>query len=318
MRILVAEDDDSSRLMLKRILTGWDHEVVVTADGQAAWEALNADDAPRLALLDWMMPGLTGVEICQKLREQEQEQETYTYLILLTAKQSKENLVAGMEAGADDYISKPFDQHELRVRLRAGQRIIDLQSEVLAANKELKILSTTDSLTGVFNRRAVLEQVDVEMSRCRRIGAPLTISVVDLDYFKRVNDTYGHPTGDEVLRACTRQITANIRKYDSQGRLSHVLADDDGSGVKLGRLGGEEFLILLPGEQKDGAQVVSERIRKLVEEMTVTFDGKPVTVTISQGVAVWDNQSSVEELIAAADAALYRAKQNGRNRIEWA
>lgn len=301
MRILIAEDDATSRRILEAALTKWGYDVVSVADGTEAWKKLQDADAPKLAILDWMMPGIKGVEICRKLRENKKDEEQYTYLILLTSKGAKENIVHGMEAGADDYVVKPFDQHELRVRIRAGQRIVQLQSELLAAKQDLLVQSRTDPLTGVFNRRAILSQIEIELSRAQREGKNLSLSMLDIDHFKKINDTYGHMTGDDVLREVVKRISAAIRKYDF-----------------LGRFGGEEFLVVFPVVKESDAYNICERIRSIIGETDFAINGSKIHVTVSQGVVTGDGNTNVNDLIARADKALYQAKENGRDRTEQA
>jgi len=299
MKILIAEDDSTSRRILEAALTKWGHDIVSVADGAEAWEKLQDADAPKLAILDWIMPSIEGVEICRKLRENKKDKEQYTYLILLTSKGSKENIISGMEAGADDYVVKPFDQHELRVRIRAGQRIVQLQSELLAAKQDLLLQSRTDPLTGVLNRRAILSQIEIELSRAQREGKNLSLSMLDIDHFKKINDTYGHMVGDDVLREVVRRISAVIRKYDS-----------------LGRFGGEEFLIVIPGAEGAEAYAIGEKIRSVIGETAFFVDGSKIRVTVSQGVVTGDGNANVDDLMAMADKAMYQAKDNGRNRVE--
>ena len=301
MRILIAEDDATSRRILEAVLAKWGHEAVVTCDGDEAWRAFQDEDAPRLAVLDWMMPGIDGVEVCRRVRASEEDKEQYTYLILLTGRDAKEDIVAGMEAGADDYIAKPFDQHEMRVRVRAGQRIIELQADLLAAKQDLLEQSRTDPLTGAPNRRAILEQIEAEMSRTKREGTRLSLSMIDIDRFKKVNDTYGHAAGDSVLRECVERASSAVRPYDS-----------------LGRVGGEEFLLVLPGADDIGALAIGKRIRAAIGDTDFHVDGTHIRVTVSQGVVTWDGHASVDDVIASADEAMYRAKKNGRDRVELA
>jgi diguanylate cyclase (GGDEF)-like protein len=301
MKILIADDDFTSRRILETVLGKLGYEVLSVADGDEAWEKLQEKDGPKLAILDWVMPGIEGVEICRKLRKIEKDVDQYTYVILLTSKGSKENIVIGMEAGADDYIVKPFDYHELRVRVRAGQRIIELQSELLAAKQEMSLQSRTDPLTGILNRRAILAQIETELSRAKRDGKKISLSLLDIDYFKKVNDTYGHAAGDIVLRECVERIKAAIRIYDS-----------------LGRFGGEEFLIIIPGAEINEGVTVCERIRSAIGDTSFSAGGYNMRITVSQGIVAWDNKTDAETLIAAADKALYQAKDNGRNRIEQA
>ncbi|MDL1973446.1 MAG: diguanylate cyclase [Deltaproteobacteria bacterium] len=301
MKVLIAEDDVTSRTVLKHMLAEWGYEVVVTNDGDEAWEALQAEDAPRLAILDWMMPGIDGVEVSRRLREKEKDQEEYTYVLLLTAMGTKDNIVTGMEAGADDYLVKPFDRHELRVRVRAGRRIIELQSDLLAARQDLIKLSNTDALTGLLNRRAIMAGVATEIARSQRNERMFGLSLLDIDYFKKVNDTYGHLTGDAVLQECAKRISSALRPYDS-----------------VGRYGGEEFLLIIPGGEENSAWSVAQRVRSVIGSTDMDVDGTRVRVTVSQGVVTWDGNASIEELIDAADKSLYLAKENGRDRVERA
>lgn len=299
MRILIAEDDSTSRRILEAVLVKWGYEVISAIDGNEAWDKLSQKDAPKMAVLDWMMPGMEGVEICKKLREKQKDQEQYTYLILLTSKVSKESIINGMEAGADDYVVKPFDLYELRARIRAGQRIIQLQSELLVAKQDLLAQSRTDPLTGVFNRRAILSQLEIELPRAQREKKKVSISLLDIDHFKNVNDTYGHMAGDDVLRECVKRIGYAIRTYDS-----------------LGRFGGEEFLIVIPGTEESEAYAIGERIRSVIGRKDILVNGSRIPVTASQGLVTWDGNASIDDLIDRADKALYQAKENGRNQVE--
>ena len=200
MRILIAEDDPTSRLILEGVLKKWGYVVEAVSDGSQAWERLQTDNPPRLVILDWMMPGFSGPELCSMIRAHTREEDPYIYCILLSAKSKKEHIVKGMEAGADDYIIKPFDQHELRVRIRAGQRIIDLQSALRETREKLLQQSRIDPLTEIFNRRAIFERLRVELDRSRREQTSVSLFMLDIDHFKSVNDTYGHLAGDHVLR----------------------------------------------------------------------------------------------------------------------
>ena len=301
MKILIAEDDLTSRLILENMLTKWGFEVVSATNGTDAWAKLQEEDPPRLLILDWMMPGIEGVEICRRLRENSKSEDQYTYVTLLTAKESKENIVTGMEAGADDYITKPFDMHELRVRVRAGERIVQLQSELLKAKKELEIQSRTDPLTGVLNRRAILSQIGSELSRAKRQNSQISISILDLDHFKSINDTFGHLAGDAVLRESMHRVKLAVREYDS-----------------VGRFGGEEFIVVLPGANTTDAFSVAERIRIRINEKAADVDGTIISFTVSQGLATCNGDATMDEMIALADEALYRAKENGRDRVEKA
>ena len=299
MKVMIAEDDRTSRFLLRSFLQKWGYEVVVAEDGDQAWQMLQEADPPRLAVLDWMMPGADGPELCRRVRECEGPEADYTYLILLTAKTETASIVAGMEAGADDYIVKPFDAHELQVRVRAGERIVQLHQDLLKLKEQLQIQATTDPLTGIFNRRALLARMELEMARARRSRHPFTVSMLDLDHFKQVNDMHGHAAGDHVLRTFALRVRAVLREYDT-----------------LGRVGGEEFVVLVPNLSPEAADAVFERIRLTVKKPPFDFDGVPITVTVSQGLVTWDGTANVDELLMRADNALYAAKANGRDRVE--
>lgn len=299
MRVLIAEDDAVSRRMLEGLLVRWGYRVTSASNGKEAMDVLEEADSPRLAILDWMMPGLDGVEICKELRRQARE--PYTYVLLLTAKGRKQDLVVGLDAGADDYLSKPFDATELRARLRAGCRIVELQEQLVLAREALRAEATHDPLTGLWNRAAILETLQRELSRGRRDGSWVAVTMADLDHFKEVNDTYGHLVGDAVLREATRRMHSATRAYDA-----------------FGRFGGEEFLIVAPDMDTVAALSQAERLRERVgKEDIVTFEGS-VHVTVSLGVAVSIEIKDADPLLGAADEALYRAKRAGRNRVELA
>ena len=210
------------------------------------WIFCSKDDAPALAILDWMMPGMTGLEVCRRIRQRARE--PYIYILLLTSKSQKEDLIEGMDAGADDYITKPFDQHELQVRLRAGKRLADLQAELLSAREALREQATRDSLTHLWNRSSILDMLSRELARSERERTPIGVVIVDLDHFKNVNDNHGHLAGDAVLCEAARRMQGAIRQYDS-----------------IGRYGGEEFLILLPGCDEQSSFTQAERLRKQIE-----------------------------------------------------
>jgi diguanylate cyclase (GGDEF)-like protein len=299
MRILIAEDDPAYRQLLKEILVKWGYDVVVARDGNEAWQALLDKDAPQLAILDWMMPGMEGIEVCRKIRSDDEKK--YTYIILLTSQQRDEDLVIGMEAGADDYIFKPFKLNELRVRLRAGRRIIELQNELLAARDILYARATHDSLTGLLNHEEILGIMDKELARSERDGVCVSIIMADIDHFKLVNDTYGHLAGDVVLRSSAQKILSMERTYDS-----------------IGRYGGEEFLIVLPECCLECAAAFAERLRSCICRESIDTPEGMIPITISLGVATSGKNGRLDghSLVKAADAALYRAKENGRNRVE--
>jgi diguanylate cyclase (GGDEF)-like protein len=296
MKILIADDSIVSRHLLEATLRKWGYEVLVATDGAEAWEILQRENAPPVAILDWVMPELTGPEVCRKVRWQ-QGQEPYTYILLLTSKNQKEDLIEGMDAGADDYLTKPFDQHELQVRLRSGTRIVHLQ-------EELRRQATRDPLTGALNRSKTFEALERELSRGRREFSSVSVVMLDLDHFKKVNDTHGHLAGDQVLREASRRLRGSVRTYDF-----------------VGRYGGEEFLVVLPNCGLGDACNQANRLRAILADTPVTLpDGCILEVTASFGVAASNlngDLESPEALIRQADEALYEAKRQGRNRVCW-
>jgi two-component system cell cycle response regulator len=299
MLVLIADDETISRRMLAKMLTDCGYQVVTASDGAEAWRMLERPDAPRLAILDWMMPGMTGPALCRELRTLKRE--PYTYVLLLTARADKQDVVVGIDSGADDYVTKPFDAQELQVRLRAGRRILDLQDELVAAREALREQATHDPLTRVWNRYAILETLNRELTRARREGSSVAVIMTDVDHFKQVNDTYGHLAGDAVLRQVAGRMQAGLRAYD-----------------QVGRYGGEEFLIVLPGASGANAAHLAGRLRlEIAGEPAVAGDVR-IGVTASFGVAATSHGGgcSPETLIRLADEALYRAKAAGRNRVE--
>ncbi len=286
--------------MLANMLSGWGYEVLSARDGTEAWQALQRPDAPRLAILDWMMPGMTGPVVCRELRQLRTE--PYTYVLLLTARTDKGDVVEGMDSGADDYLTKPFNTQELKVRLRAGRRILDLQAQLVAAREALREQATRDPLTCVWNRHAILDALERETSRAAREASSVGLIMVDLDHFKQVNDTHGHLAGDAVLREAARRMQLCLRSYDL-----------------VGRYGGEEFLVVLPGSSGANAVELAERLRWVIGHEPVAAWNLSISITASLGVIAFDQGMKLapEEMIRLADAALYRAKENGRNRVEW-
>lgn len=299
MRILIADDDRSFRRILEDMLALWGYEAEVAVNGAAALRILQSEDPPRLALLDWMMPEMEGVEVCRNARKLRKE--PYTYIILLTSYQRGDDLAIGMEAGADDYITKPFNNNELRLRLRAGRRIIELQNELLAARDAFRVQATHDSLTGLWNHDEILHILRQELSRAAREDKCVGVIMADIDFFKKINDTYGHLTGDEVLRFTAGKMHSLMRSYDY-----------------IGRYGGEEFLIIIPECSLEFAAAFAERIRLSVSSFPIDTSEGMIPVTISFGVAASSKESlkDSDSLVKAADEALYRAKKHGRNRVE--
>jgi diguanylate cyclase (GGDEF)-like protein len=299
--VLVADDDPISLHLLQAKLVQWDFEVVPAEDGDQAWALLTGEKPPKLAVLDWMMPGRDGLQIVKALRASSAE--PYVYVVLLTARAQRADLVEAMEAGADDYVAKPFDPQELRVRLRAGRRIVELHDQLLMAREELRAQATHDSLTGTWNRASILEALSRELERAAREQKPFSVAMADVDHFKAVNDTLGHQVGDAVLAEVARRMCARVRHYDL-----------------VGRYGGEEFLVIMPGCDDAEAQRMAERLRAGAGIGIVLGEQPAISVTLSLGVATFrpGSRMTPEQLIREADKALYAAKGQGRNRAVFA
>jgi diguanylate cyclase (GGDEF)-like protein len=299
MKVLAAEDNPVFQSMLRTMLTKWGYEVAMARDGIEALRTLEAEGGPRLAILDWMMPGIDGVELCRRVRAAARE--PYVYMVLLTARNEAQDLVEGMESGADDYLTKPFHPHELRVRLRAGSRILQLQDQLVQAREALRFQATHDGLTGLLNRASILEALSNELSRAARSESPVAVLLADIDRFKAINDTRGHFAGDVVLCEAAQRMKSVMRRYDS-----------------VGRYGGEEFLIVLPGCDGHSATQQARRIGEVFSAISFSAGEHRFPVTCSIGVAFRDRaaESDADALIREADAALYHAKHLGRNRVE--
>jgi two-component system, cell cycle response regulator len=289
MRVLIADDDRLSARMLEASLKAGGYEVIVAGDGNQAWQVLMTDDRPQIAILDWMMPVMDGLEVCRRVRR---SRGPYVYILLLTGNTDPDSVVTGMDAGADDYIRKPFHPAELKARLRSGKRIVELE-------EKLRRQATYDSLTGILNRGAIMERFSIEMDRAHRDSQSLCIAMVDLDHFKRVNDTCGHSVGDTVLSETASRMTSVLRPYDS-----------------IGRYGGEEFIIVFPKCDVAQAFVIADRVRRAISVQPVRTSWDAVTVTASIGIAEVGPLMDSDTVIREADNALFRAKQGGRNRVE--
>jgi two-component system cell cycle response regulator len=302
MKVLIAEDEVVSRRLLESSMQRWGYDVVVARDGLEASRILQQPDAPKLAVLDWLMPGLDGVQLCTQLRQRKND--SYTYVLLLTAKHTKSDVVQGLEAGADDYIIKPFDPQELRVRLRTGKRILYLLEQLTVARETLRDLAARDPLTKLWNHNTIIELLGDELDRAGRQGTLVGVVLIDLDHFKRINDIHGHLTGDQVLRETAEAMRGTIRPYDAAGRY-----------------GGEEFLVVLPGCDIVNSTSHAERLRLAFSRIVVKArDGREVRLSASFGVTVArpESHADAEAAIHAADSALYAAKSAGRNRVEFA
>lgn len=297
LRVLIADDDAVSRRLLQAALSHAGYKPIIVVDGLQAISALQQPDAPRLLVLDWMMPRMDGLQVCRAIRQRATG--PYVYIILLTANDKTEEVVQGLEAGADDYLRKPFNAQELQARLRTGRRILQLQDQIIFANETLRAQATHDSLTGLWNRGAILDFLQNELARSHRSGQPMAVIMADLDHFKNVNDTYGHLVGDRVLRDSALSMQAAIRSYDS-----------------IGRYGGEEFLIVAPGCELAEAGQMAERLREAVASKATKLDsGLSLEMTTSLGVAATNGNLNAEDLLRAADDALYETKRRGRNAV---
>jgi two-component system, cell cycle response regulator len=294
-RVLIVEDELTSRIVLKTVLERNGYEVVEACDGIEGWNILQQPDAPDLVLLDWLMPGLDGIEVCRRARAAKNAQ--LPYIIMLTVKGKKQDIVAGLDAGANDYITKPYDINELRARINVGCRMVQLQAELQRTLEHLETLAFTDALTMIANRRAIFEILEREMARSLRTNSPLCISMLDLDSFKMLNDEFGHQAGDAVLKECVNRIRSILRPYDS-----------------IGRVGGEEFLIII-AESRERVKGLFERIRCAVGNTCFMLGAASRMVTVSQGIVQWNRMDSMDVLIRKADDALYQAKKDGGNQI---
>ena len=301
MQILVVDDDPITLHMVVSRLRQWGYDVLSCADGEKAWKLLEEGAKPQMAIVDWMMPGIDGTELCQKVRERPDS--PYVYFILLTGRRKPEDLIVGLDAGADDYLTKPFHLGELDARLRAGKRIVDLQNELITARESLRIQAMQDPLTHILNHGAIFDALMREIDRAYRGHQPLSLIMADLDSFKSVNDSYGHVVGDQVLIEVAQRMRNCLRSYDV-----------------IGRYGGEEFLMILPDSDASQSVRLAERVRHAVSQEAFRFQDFELTVTVSQGVTTWTEPYPipVERLIQVADGALYLVKNSGRNGVEYA
>ncbi len=306
--ILVAEDDNFIRRIIAKILKKWNLKVIEAKDGKEAWEKFKENYKNiGIVLLDWIMPEMDGLKVCQLIRKFDMEH--YVYVIFLSSIEEKEKIAECLEVGADDYIIKPIHEKEFLARIKSALRIIALERELTEANQKLEKLATFDELTGALNRRALYEELKKNAYRALREGKNLYILMVDIDHFKKVNDTYGHQIGDEVLKEVVKRFKLLLRPYDI-----------------IGRYGGEEFLIAFINEKETNAVEVAERLRKIIAKTPFQIS-KDIClfITISLGVSVFKptkvnpNEkeiiSQLEEAIKLADKALYEAKNQGRNKV---
>lgn len=300
MRILIADDDFTSRTVLAGVLKKEGHQVEATVNGAEAWQALGQPGAPALAILDWEMPGMDGPEVVRRVRALETDRPPY--ILMLTSRDEKADIIAGLGAGANDYLAKPVDPGELRARIEVGRRMVEMQAALIASRDALAHQATHDSLTGMLNRGAIIERLRQELSRARRHGDACAVGMCDIDHFKQVNDTYGHQTGDDVLGGLARILSESLRPYDSAERM-----------------GGEEFLVIAPLKATTDSVSLFDRLCRRVAESRITTRSGVLSATVSIGVAFASAGSAVDQILEAADAAMYRAKNAGRNRVthDW-
>ena len=300
MKLLLAEDDLLQRKVLERVLSRSGYDVQTVSGGEEALMRI-LEGAFQILITDWDMPGMDGAALCRRAREAKLS--GYLYILMLTGHTLVSDLVAGLEAGADDYVRKPFNEAELLARVKAGCRIVELERSLSAANAQIRELSITDQLVGTYNRGYLDEQLPREIERARRYERPLAIILADLDEFKKINDVHGHGVGDEVLKCFTRRVRGSLRP----------------SSDWIARYGGEEFVLVLPETRLSEAASVAERVRSACASEAMATSTGDHWVTASFGVAalpaVCDVELGADSLLRAADTALYRSKHEGRNRV---
>ena len=300
MKVLVADDSPIYRKLVEQSLSQERYTVLLAKSGRQAMD-LFIEHQPALVITDWSMPDISGIELCRRIRQDCQH--FYAYVILLTGNTDKEEVIEGLAAGADDYLTKPFHPGELQARLRVGRRIVDLHREVQDKNRQLEEMALTDPLTGLPNRRASDFWASRQLSAAVRHDFPIWVVMADLDHFKSINDTHGHDAGDIVLKSFAEILKTNTRK-------SNI----------CGRLGGEEFLVVITHVEKKNVAIAVERIREQFQAQTFTVAGRTFSATASFGIAGIGatDRPDFSDLVTRADAVLYSAKRQGRNRVEFA
>ena len=305
MKILIAEDDSGTRSILKKIAEEHGYETIEAKNGYDACKIFKKENADiYIAIIDWLIPEIDGIKFCKYIRNSCVEH--YVYVLFLTSKRNIEDIVKGLDAGGDDYMTKPFSRREFIARIRVARRFVDLEHSLSEANKELKILATTDSLTGMLNRRCLMERLKNEIFRAAREKKSCCLIMIDIDHFKMVNDTLGHKAGDKVLVEIAARIMAELRPYDV-----------------VGRYGGEEFLIGIPCADVKKGMNVAERIRvSIFKKPFQAGSDKELKITASLGVTsvipITDEDNVeliLDAIIGDVDKALYMAKESGRNRV---
>ncbi len=296
MKILIADDDPISRKILSNVVTDLGHEPVTVSNGEDALGFINRKECS-VVLLDWMMPGMDGIEVCREIRRFDDE--NVCYIIINSAREESDDISKALKAGANDYISKKTNPIELKARIGVAVRTAQLEKKLKDLNNRLKYLVRIDSLTGLLNHASILKELTIELERGRRDDTPTSILMLDLDRFKAVNDTYGHQIGDKVLIRFSNLLNQSCRSFD-----------------RIGRYGGEEFLIVLPRTKVDESISIGNRIRELVETLEIDNEISNLRITCSIGSCTADNsEKHPSAMVAAADSALFRAKKAGRNRL---
>jgi two-component system, cell cycle response regulator len=300
-QVLFVEDEATTAMIVQRLLQSAGYEVTVAQNGLEALDYLEKQHYP-IVLTDWEMPEMDGAELCKQIRRRNYG--GYTYTILLTSRTGRDNILEGLDAGADDYLTKPLDEAELLARLKTAHRVVALEQRLRAAGLEAMRMATTDPLTQVYNRRHLMSELSAELERSRRTGAPVSVIMTDIDNFKKVNDRYGHQMGDSVLKTFADTLTGCCRPQVDW----------------VARYGGEEFVIVLPATGREGAEVLAERIRARVESTRIEGSRYALSITASFGVAcdqrAWPSPvTAAENLLEVADQCLYKSKHGGRNQV---
>jgi len=296
--IAIVDDDAAIRRLVRLFLTRSGYDLVEFATGEDARRQMHTTPWD-LAILDRRLPDMDGVVLCHELKSDPALRTSY--IIMLTGEADQEDKVEGLDLGADDYITKPFQPAELLARIRAAKRIVDLQKELLETNKRLELLSITDGLTKLYNHRYFQDEMARAFEESQRYQRPLSMAIIDIDFFKKINDTYGHAVGDEVLKAVAKLFQESIRSTDLAARY-----------------GGEEFAVMMPETELNDAITFAEKIRALIEEAPFQTSAGPLHATVSVGVASVPHTKihAAKGVVIAADKALYRAKRNGRNQVQ--